>query len=330
MSAAPGALPDFDTILTAKQSVSARLPRTPLHSYPGLCRVLDADVRVKHENHHVLGAFKVRGGVHLASRLGDAERRGGLFTASTGNHGQSIAFAGRIADVPVTVGVPRGANPQKVRAMRDLGARVLERGPDFDSAREWAAEEAGRRGGRFVAPTEPELIAGVASLYLEILEDCPEAEAVIVPIGSGSSACAACLVRNARKPDLAVYGVQSESAPAAWRSWSEGRLVAAAMESRAEGVATRVAYANTQAVLRDPELGLRDFVLVSDAAMEEAVRDLLRHAHTLSEHAGAAPLAAGRLLADRLRGRTVVLVLSGGNLSFESLGRIVAAGNVRA
>jgi threonine dehydratase len=320
-------VPSFEEILRARHDVQAQIPRTPLVAYPGLSRLVDADVRVKHENHHALGAFKVRGGVHLAAGLSDAERRRGLFTASTGNHGQSIAFAGHMVGAPVTVAVPDGANPQKVQAMRNLGAEVLERGPDFDTAREWAAAEAKRRGGRFIGPTEPELIAGVASLYLEILEDCPEADALVVPVGSGSSACAACLVRGERKPSLDVYGVQSESAPAAWRSWREGRPVEAPMASRAEGVATRVAYPNTLDVLCDPDRGLRDFVLVSDEAMEAAVRDLLVHAHTLAEHAGAAPLAAASaasVLGERLRGRVVVLVLSGGNMSLESLRALLA------
>lgn len=326
MSARAGAVPSFEDICAARRRVEARLPRTPLHASPGLSRLLDADVRLKHENHHALGAFKVRGGVNLAAGLGEAERRAGLYTASTGNHGQSIAFAGHLAGAPVTVAVPEGANPQKVQAMRDLGARVLERGPDFDTAREWAEREAGRRGGRFLGPTEPELIAGVASATLEVLEDCPEAEALIVPVGSGSNACGACLVRTVRKPGLEVHGVQSRSAPAAWRSWKEGRLVEASMESRAEGVATRVAYANTQAVLRDPARGLADFVLVPDEDMERAVCELVVHAHTLAEHAGAAPLAAARLLAPRLRGKVVVLMVTGGNIALGSLRALLAGG----
>jgi threonine dehydratase len=153
-------------ILEARPRVYRHLQRTPLHHYPGLSALLGAEVWVKHENHLPVGAFKVRGGVNLGLQLGEEERARGLYTASTGNHGQSIAFGGQVAGVPVTVAVPEGANPEKMAAMRQLGAEVIEHGPDFDAAREWIADVAREKGGRFIGPTEPELLAGYGTYAL--------------------------------------------------------------------------------------------------------------------------------------------------------------------
>ena len=277
---------------------------------------MGAQVWVKHENHHALGAFKVRGGVNLASQIRGGKRAAGFYTASTGSHGQSIAFAGRIAGTPVTVAVPEGANPQRMAVMRHLGAEVVIHGHDFDAAREWVADLARERGGRFIGPNEPELIAGVGTYALEILEDLPGVEVIIVPVGAGSGAAGVCLVAGALNPAVEVIGVQAEKAPAAYLSWKQRRLVEAPMQTRAEGLATRVAFENTQDILRQ---GLEDFVLVSEEALEEAVLLLLEHTHNLAEEAGAAPLAAALALRGRLRGRKLVLVLSGGNLSRQRL-----------
>ncbi len=152
----PSDLPRLPDIWAARQPVYRHLQRTPLHPYPGLSALIGADVFVKHENHHATGAFKVRGGVNLASGLSPEERERGLFTASTGNHGLSIAFCGRATGTPVTVAVPEGANPEKVAAIRALGASVIFHGADFDEAREWIADEAKQSGARFVGPTSPE------------------------------------------------------------------------------------------------------------------------------------------------------------------------------
>jgi CoA:oxalate CoA-transferase len=314
----------FRDVVEARPHVSRHLRRTPLHRYPGLSELVGAEVWVKHENHHAVGAFKVRGGVHLAARLGAAERAAGLFTASTGNHGQSIAFAGRVGGTPVTVAVPEGANPEKVAAMRSLGAEVVAHGRDFDEAREWIAEVARAKGGRFIGPTEPELIAGVGTYALEILEDLPDVDSIVVPVGAGSGACGLCLVGKALRPSLEVIGVQSERAPTAQQSWQSGALLEGSMQTRHEGLATRVAFENTQRILRHPTLGLDDFVLVSEDAIDDAIALLLEHTHNLAEGAGAAPLAAALAHRERLAGRKVVLVLSGGNLSRADLARVLA------
>jgi threonine dehydratase len=317
-------LPNAGEIEAARKRVYEHLRPTPLLHYPGIDALVGTTTWIKHENHHGVGAFKVRGGVNLAASLTDPEARAGLFTASTGNHGLSISFAGKIRGAPVTVGVPEGANPSKVAAMEGLGAGVVTAGKDFDEAREWAMAEAERHGGRFVGPTEPELIAGVASYAAEILDELPDVDVIVVPVGSGSGATAVCLTVRTRKPEVEVTGVQAEAAPAAHLTWKRRTPTEAAMETDAEGLATRVPFPNTQSVLQDPEIGLTDFRLVSEESMRDAVRLLLEHTHNLAELAGAAPLAAALGMRDHLAGKRVVLVLSGGNLALPKLRKILA------
>ena len=320
-------VPTIDSIREARRVIAEHLPRTPTHSYPGLSDLVGTRLWVKHENHHAVGAFKVRGGAYLAATLDPADRAAGLITASTGNHGQSIAFGGRLASVPVLVAVPVGANPAKVAAMRALGADVVEVGVDYDESRVWAMEEAQRRGARFIGPTEPELLDGVGTYALEILEDVPDVEVVIVPVGGGSGAAATGVAMHAIKPEIEIIAVQATGAPAAYQSWRTGRMVEAEMHTAAEGLATRVPFANTQALLREH---LADFVLVSDDEMRSAALAYLRHAHTLAELSGAASLAAALRLHERLAGRQVVVVLSGGNIAVSQLPEILTADTVPA
>jgi threonine dehydratase len=318
--------PTLQDVLSARRSVAAHLHRTPLHRYPGIDEILGTTTWIKHENHHAVGAFKVRGGVHLATRLTESERRAGLYTASTGNHGQSIAYAAKVTGGHATIAVPEGANPSKVAAMRALGAEVVFHGADYDEARVWVEALAKQKGGRFIGPADPELIAGVGTLTLEIFEDLPDVDTVMVPVGAGSGACGALLVARALSASVRVIGVQAEAAPAMYRAWKGQPLGDARAGTVAEGLATRVPFENTQRIMRHPERGLDDFVLVSDAELEEAVRLLLRHTGNVAEHAGAAPLAAALRIREQLAGRRVVLILSGGNLGYESVRRIVAEG----
>jgi len=318
------ARPSLATVLAARPAVYRYVHRTPLHYNPGLSELVGASVHVKHENHHAIGAFKVRGGVHLATHLTDAEHRAGLYTASTGNHGQSIAFAGQVTGTKVRVAVPEGANPAKIASMRHLGAEVVTHGVDFDEAREWMCGEADRAGARFIGPTDAELISGVGTYALEILEDLPETDVIIVPVGAGSGASSVCLVAKTIKPEVQVIAVQAERAPAVYRSWKEGAVVPAPMETAAEGLATRVAFDNTLEILRDERIGLDDFVLVGDEAMAEGVRLFLEHTRNLVELAGAASLAAALNLRDRLKDKKVVLVVSGGNVTLQQLRSLLA------
>jgi threonine dehydratase len=313
-------IPTLHDIMAARSNVYRYLKPTPLHHYSGLSGLVGADIWVKHENHQPVGAFKVRGGLNLAAHLTAEERQAGLFTASTGNHGQSIAFAARAYGIRATIAVPEGANPGKVAAMRGLGAEVVCHGSDFDAAREWIMTEAEARHGRFVGPTEALLICGVGTYALEIIEDLPDVDTIIVPVGAGSGVCGTSIVAKSINPKIEVIGAQSAQAPAMQLSWKAGKLVRAEMNTFAEGVATRVPFENTQRIMRKY---LDDFVLVDDEDIKTAMVLMLEHTHNLAEGAGAVSLAAALQLKDRLVGKKVVLILSGGNLSLEKLRSIL-------
>ncbi len=314
-------IPTLHDIIAARQHVYRYIKPTPLYYYSGLSGLVGTDIWVKHENHQPIGAFKVRGGINLAAGLTAEERKAGLFTASTGNHGQSIAFAGKVTGTKATIAVPEGANPGKVAAMRGLGAEVVFHGSDFDTAREWIAGEAEAHHGKFIGPTDEVLICGVGTYALEILEDLPDVDTIIVPVGAGSGVCGTSIVAKSINPKIEVIAAQSAQAPAMQRSWKSGELVTAEMNSFAEGVATRVPFANTQRIMRKY---LDDFVLVDDADIKKAVVLLLEHTRNLAEGAGAISLAAALQMKDRLAGKKVALVLSGGNLSLEKLRSILA------
>jgi threonine dehydratase len=311
--------PTFTDVLAARAIIGRRLRRTPLASYPSLDALLGARALVKHENYQPTGAFKVRGGVNLVSRLSGVERERGVIAASTGNHGQSVAYAARLFGARSTVVVPEGANPLKVSAMRGQGAEVVFHGADFDAARERCEEMARERGMRYVhSGDEPLLIAGVATAALEIFEDAPEVEAIVVPVGGGSGAAGACLVAKTINPRVQVIGVQAERAPAAYKSWRAGKLLSDSTDTEAEGLATRTAFELPQRMLWEM---LDDFVLVSEEEIRRGVALYVEHARTVAEGAGAAALAGALKLRERLAGQTVALVLSGGNITVEQLRR---------
>jgi len=304
-------------VLVARRRIAPHLRPTPLYRYAGLDELLGADVFLKHENHQPVGAFKVRGGVNLVSQLTDSERKRGVIAASTGNHGQSVAFAARLFGVRATICVPERANRVKVEAMRGLGAKLVFHGRDFDDAREHCERLAEQHGYRYVhSGNEPLLIAGVGTETLEILEEEPQIDAVVVPVGGGSGAAGACIVANAINPEAQVIGVQSSAAPTAYRSWKERRLVEEPMETFAEGLATRTAFELPQRILWQ---WLDDFVLVTDDEIRKAQRTLIIETRNLVEAAGAAPLAAAFQLRERIAGKRIALVVSGGNVTREQL-----------
>ena len=306
-------VPDLADVLAARQRIAPYLQPTPLYRYPALDAMTGAQVRVKHENHQPVGAFKVRGGVNLVSQLTADERHRGVIAASTGNHGQSVAYAADLFGVRAVICVPEQANPVKVESMRALGAEVVFRGRDFDEAREYCEQQAAQHGYRYVhSGDEPALIAGVATYTLEILQDRPDTEVIVVPVGGGSGAAGACLVAKAVRPSVEVIGVQSQAAPAAYRSWRAGTLVADTTSTFAEGLATRTAFELPQRILRE---WLDDFVLVSEDALKSATRLMIEMTRNLVEPAGAAALAAVLATPERFAGRTVAIVCSGGNIS---------------
>jgi threonine dehydratase len=314
-------IPTLSDVLAARRQIAPYLRATALYSYPALSELVGAEVWVKHENHLPTGAFKVRGGVNLVSRLDDQERERGVVTASTGNHGQSIAYAAGLFGIRAVVCVPEGANPVKLASMRALDAELVVHGKDFDEAREHCESLAAEHGYRYIhSGNEPLLIAGVATHTLEILEEQPEIDVVIVPIGGGSGAAGACVAAKSIRDSIEVIGVQSDAAPAAYLSWKSQSLVEDRMATRAEGLATRVAFELPQRILWEQ---LDDFVLVGEDDLEHAVFQLLGGTRNLAEPAGAAPLAAALQLRDRLAGKRVALIQSGGNISPEHLREIL-------
>ncbi len=264
----------------------------------------------------------MRGGVNLVAQLSEEEREHGVITASTGNHGQSIAFASRIFGVRAIVCVPEQANPVKVASMRGLGAELVFHGDDFDDAREHCEALAAEHGHRYIhSGDEPHLIAGVGTHTLETLQRQPDLDVLIVPIGGGSGAAGACIVAAELSPDTRVIGVQSEAAPAAYRSWKEGGIAEDRMGTAAEGLATRVGFELPQRILRER---LSDFMLVSEDDLREATLHMLERTRNLIEPAGAAPLAAALKL--DLAGQKVGLIASGGNMTPAQLRELLNAG----
>jgi len=305
--------PTLTDVLDAARQIEPYLQPTPLRRYPALDRLVGAEVYVKHENFNPTGAFKVRGGVNLVSRLDGDERRRGVIAASTGNHGQSVAHAARLFDVSAIICAPAQANPVKVEAMQDLGAEVILEGERFDDARSNAERLAKEHGYRYIhSGDEPLLIAGVGTHTLEVLGELPRVEVIIVPVGGGSGAAGACIAAKGVDPKIEVIGVQSAESPAANQAWRTGDLKPMSNGTRAEGLATAVPFELPQRIMRRL---LDDFVLVSDDDIETATRLMIEKTRTLVEAAGAAPLAAALQLKSRLAGRRVVLICSGGNIS---------------
>ena len=309
--------PTIRDVYRARRTIAPYFQRTPLHYSIGLSEFLDAEVYIKHEEYLPLGAFKSRGGIDLLSNLSAEERQRGLITSSTGNHGQSIASAGREFGVRVVIGLPENANPVKVAAMRALGAELIFHGKNFDDAREYCERLAREEGYRYVhAVNEPELIAGVGTASLEIIEDLPDVDVMLLPLGGGSGVSGACIVVKAVDSSIQVVAVQSEAAPAAYLSWKQGELVEAPVETFAEGVATKLGYELPQRIMAEL---LDDFLLVSDDDIRRAIGLLVEKAHTLAEPAGATALAGAVRHAERLRGKKVSVTVTGANITADRL-----------
>ena len=311
-------------VYAARERIRHVIKPTPLMRHPLLAQELSLDVWVKHENHNPTGAFKVRGGLNLIRTLSRDERQRGVATASTGNHGQSIALAAGLEGIACTVFVPEKNNPDKNAAIRAFGATVDEGGRDFDEARERCEQNVRQTGARYVhSANEPLLLAGVATYALEIFEELPDVDVIFVAVGGGSGACGNCIVRSAVGADTRVVGVQAEKADAFTRSFRSGtRVVGDAIETFAEGMATRVTFDLTFNILQQQ---LDDVVLLDEEELAAGVRLALRATHNLAEGAGAASLAAATKMRQELAGKRVACVMSGGNLDTVTLRRILTA-----
>jgi threonine dehydratase len=307
----------------ARARVYEHLRPTPLLRYPLLDEWLGCAAWVKHENHNPTGAFKIRGGLNLIAQLSADERRRGVVSASTGNHGQSIAYACRVHGVACHIFVPTGNNPDKNASMRALGAEVIEFGRDFDEAREHVEALAPREGWRYVhSANEPQLVAGVGTLALEILDDLPDVDYVFTPVGGGSGAAGCCIARTGRRAKAQVIGVQAQGADAFARSWrGPERVSAQRISTFADGIGTRTTYDLTFDILKRE---LDDVVTLDEEELREGVRAALRLTHNLAEPAGAASLAGAYQRRAMLAAKRVVCVITGGNIDLATLRGIVA------
>lgn len=314
--------PTFADVLDAKRTITKYLKPTPFFESIPLSERLGFEAYIKCENLQPIGAFKVRGGINLISKLSEDEKRRGVITASTGNHGSSIAYASSLFGVKAVIGAPVGSNPYKIQTIRDLGATVELHGKDFDEARLWVENEARVKGYRYIhSANEPLLIAGVGTLYLEILEDLPDVDTIFVPVGGGSGASSACIVAKAINPSIRVIGVQSDGAPAVYESWKSGKMIETKkIDTFADGLATRVPFEMTMSIMRRL---IDDIILVSEKDLKKAICLLLETTHQVAEGAGAASTAGAVKMSRELKEKKVALVISGGNLTLDMMRNII-------
>lgn len=314
------AAPTVTDILKARKVVDQYLRPTPVVRPAALSDELGFEVTLKCENLQPIGAFKLRGGVYFMSQLSEAERERGVVTASTGNHSQSIAYAAKLFGVRAVIFMPEVNNPDKVAATRRLGAEVVETGADFDACMAASVEFAEREGMRYIHPAnEPRLIAGVGTYALELIEEEPELDVVIVPVGGGSGVCGTATVFSAMCPETKIIAVQTANMSAVHDSFHEKRLMALeGGHTWAEGLATRVAFELPFKVMQSL---VDDVVLVSEEDMRQAMVKLLWSSRIVAEGAGASSLAAAINLRSELQGKRVGLIVSGGNVTLDTLQR---------
>lgn len=315
----------WDDIVAARRRIATHLTPTPLRHYPALDAEVGFDIRVlvKHENHQPTNAFKARNAMSFMTALAPEQRTRGVVAATRGNHGAGLAWAGAELGVPVVICVPHGNNPEKNALMRGFGAELIEAGRDYDEAAEVAARLVLDRGLVLAHSTnDKDVIAGAGTLGAEICEQAPMLDAVVIAVGGGSQAVGTLVAAKQLRPNVAVYGVQAQGASAIHDSWhARTRMTRESADTFADGLATRATYDMTFDALRD---GLTGFAAVSDPAIADAIRVLLRTTHNLAEGAGAAGLAGLFALRDQLAGKTVAVVLSGSNIDESTLARVLA------
>ena len=315
----------YRDVLDARERLAPFLTPTAMRHYP----LLDAHVGggtslvIKHENHQPTCSFKVRNGLSVVTGMSAAERAKGLVAASTGNHGQGVAYAAHLLGVSATICVPVGNNPEKCAAMRSWGATVVEAGETYDDS-VGAMLRIAREEGRMVAHStnDPRVLAGAATMSLEMIEQSGGLDAIVIAVGGGSQSVGALTVARELAPGLPVYGVQTAGAPAIHDSWhAKATLRTERADTFAEGVATRQPYGLTFETLRE---GLAGFVTVTDAEVADAIRTILKLTHNLVEGAGALGVAGAIKLRDQLKAKRVGVIFSGANLDTAVLRRILA------
>ena len=310
-----------DDLEDASRIVYAAMPPTPQYVWPLLAAEAGCELWVKHENHTPVGAFKVRGGLVAMKRRHQQGLTKGVITATRGNHGQSIPFGARRVGVPVTIVCPVGNSVEKNAAMRALGAELIEVGHDFDAAREAAVEIARERDLDFIPSFGPDLVAGVSTYAHELFRAAGALDAVYVPIGMGSGICGVISARDILGLKTRVIGVVSEGANAIDLSFAAGKPVSTNQATTfADGMAVRVVNPDAFHIIKH---GAERIVTVSDGEIAEAMRLYYRCCHTLTEGAGAASLAALLKEKDRMRGKRVGVILSGGNIDMPMFAEVL-------
>jgi threonine dehydratase len=301
-------------IYRARPLVYKYLKPTPLFYNKQLSEETGAEIYIKHENYQPVGAFKVRGGLVRLSHLSETEKNSGVCTASTGNHGQSIAFSAKAYGIKTRIFAPENNNPDKTKAMKALGAEVNLEGADFDEARMICEEYSKKSGAVLIhVANEPYLLAGVGTMGLEIFDSLPDIDYLINPVGGGSSVCSNGIALKSLNPKVKIIGVQAEKAPAIYNSLKAGKITPHdSADTFAEGLATRVPFEYTFGILQDI---LDEMVLVSEDEMEKAIIKIYDTTHSIAEGAGAASTAAAMKITEKIKGKKVVLLLSGGNLT---------------
>src|SRR5437870_2906108 len=312
-------------VLQARKRIRDRLPVTPLRRYPPLEEAVGYGIKlcVKHENHQPTQAFKARNALAALSALTEEEKARGVVGATRGNHGAGLAWAGQLLHVKVAICVPRGNSTEKNEAMRGFGAELIVEGDDYDQAVVVAEKLVKDRGMTMVHSTNNRhVIAGAGTMALEMIEQQPTLDALVIAVGGGSQAVGALTVARAMRPGMQIFGVQAEKASAIHDSWHAGKPVQGSTANTfADGLATRNTYEYTFPALRE---GLQGFVKVSEAAIADAIRLLLKTTHNLAEGAGAAGLAGLMALRESLAGKSVGIVISGSNIDLETLRRVLA------
>lgn len=315
----------LDDVRAAHARIAPYMSPSPLYNYP----LLDAavghgvTVLVKHENFNPTNSFKVRNGLSFMTALDEAQRARGVVAATRGNHGLGVAFASKAFGVQATICVPVGNNPDKNAGMRALGATVIEEGNDYDESVQVAHAIVERDGATLAHSTnDARILAGAATLSLEMFEQAGALDAVVAVVGGGSQVVGAMTVARALSPTTKVFAVQAAGASAAHDSWHAGeRRTTARADTFADGLATRSTYDLTWPALRD---GLAGFVTVTDEEIADALRLLLSTTHSLVEGAGAGGLAGLRKLAPQLAGQRVGIIVSGGNIDGDTLRRVIS------
>jgi len=300
--------------LRARERIRPFLQPTQCLPNAELSQLLDAEVFIKYENHNPTGTFKIRGGLNLMAQLAD-DAIDGVITFSTGNHGLSVAYCAAQFEIPATIVVPKNNNPAKNRLIKNAGATLIEAGDNFEQAAQVVEKLCREQSLYYVHPAnQPQLINGVGSEFLEILETVPHLDVMIVPIGAGSEAAAAVTILKGINPDIEIYAVQAEASSAAWQSWKAGEITSSSNHTFADGVATGIAYELPFSIYKDQ---LEDFVLLSEDEIYQSIALAGYYSHSLLEGAGASTIMAAIKLKDRLKGKKVALQFSGGNASSE-------------